>query len=58
MKNKPLSPDAIGAKIRLGKDFTVKTKKERALALFAARFAGAKVTSRAIPKKGFQIFFI
>jgi len=44
--------------VQAGKDFTVATKKERALALYAARFAGAKVTSREIPKQGFKIFFL
>ena len=57
MKSKLLSESEIGEKIKAGKNFTVATKKERALCLYAARFMGVKVTSRK-DGQSFKIFFL
>ena len=57
MKRKPLAESEIGQLISKGKNFTVSTKKERALCLYAARFAGVKVTSRK-DGQSFKIFFL
>ena len=57
MSAKQLSERQIGKLIRAGKDFLVKTPEERALALYAARFEGVKVTSRK-SDSGYRIFFL
>ena len=42
-EQKPLSDIEIAAKIRAGKNFTVKSKKERKRVLDAARFLGSNL---------------
>lgn len=41
-----MSDVQIASKIKAGRDFTVKTKSERTKVLNAARFLGARVTTR------------
>ena len=57
MKEKPISELAIAAKIKAKKDFTVKTARERASALYAARYIGMSITTRAV-EDGFKIIFL